>query len=59
MEREIKGYIKFKDKKVITRPLEGQSGLIKTWEMSDAHNSKEYFVYNGTRYQLVSVVETD
>lgn len=57
MEREIKGYVKFKDKRVITKPLENQPGMITTWEMSDSHNSKEFFVHKGTRYQLVSSIE--
>ena len=46
MERKISGYIKFKDKKAITRPLDGEQGEVKTWEISDNHNSKEFFKYN-------------
>lgn len=57
MEREIKGYIKFKDKKAIMKPMDGKSGLIETWEASDSFNSKQYFVYLGTRYQFVSAVD--
>lgn len=58
MERKINGYIKFKDKKAITRPLDGEQGEVKTWEISDNHNSKEFFRYKGQRYQLLSSVES-
>jgi len=53
---EIKGYIKFKDKKAIMKPLENQEGPVITWEINDNHNSKDYFMYKGIRYQFVSSV---
>ena len=57
MSNEIKGYIKFKDKKVITRPLDGEKGLVMTWEITESNSRKEYFTYKGIKYQLISSVE--
>ena len=39
------------------KPLENQEGPVITWEINDNHNSKDYFMYNGIRYQFVSSVE--
>ena len=55
--REVKGYIKFKDKKATMRPLEGQDGPTLIWEINENHNSKEFFRYKGVRYQFVMSVE--
>jgi hypothetical protein len=56
-KREIMGYIKFKDKKATIKPLEDKKGPKTVWEISDSHNSKEFFRYKGVRYQLVSTIE--
>jgi hypothetical protein len=56
-KRDITGYVKFKDKKATIKPLDGESGEKTVWEISDSHNSKEFFKYKGVRYQLVSRTE--
>lgn len=59
MDNNIKGYIKFKDKKAITKPLKGEHGFIKVWEISESQSSKEYFTYKGIRYNILSTTETN
>lgn len=57
MKQEIKGYIKFKDRTAIMKPLESGKGPTITWEINESHNSKDFFTYKGVRYQFVSSVE--
>lgn len=54
---EVLGYIKFKDKRAITKPIKGEPGYVKVWEISDSQSSKEYFTYKGIRYNLISSTE--
>jgi len=51
------GYIKVKDKKVVTRPIDGEKGYTMTWELIETKPSKGYLSYKGINYQLVSSVE--
>lgn len=55
--REVTGYIKFKDKKAITKPLKGELGYVKVWEMSESQSAKEYFTHKEIRYNLISSTE--
>ena len=57
MEREIKGYIKFTEKKAVTRPLEGQEGFVETWSTNENAGDQTFFNYKGRRFRLISRVE--
>jgi hypothetical protein len=57
MKRKISGTIKFLGKKVVTKKELETTTLIETWEQTESYSTKEYFVYNGTKYHLISSVE--
>jgi hypothetical protein len=56
-KKEISGTIKFYTKKVVTKKELETTTLVETWEQSEGLPSKEYFVYMGTKYNLISSVE--
>ena len=56
MKKEISGTIKFSGKKVVTKKELETTTLIETWEQTEGVSSKEYFVYLGTKYHLISSV---
>ena len=52
---EVKGTIKLSDGKIVTKPLDGESGSIKVWEESEfITNESSFIVYNGLKYRLAS-----
>lgn len=57
MEKAVKGYIKFTEKKCITKPFEDEGGMIETWVASEVSSNRQWFVYKGKKYQLVSTKE--
>lgn len=57
MERTVSGTIKFSGKKVVTKKELETATLIETWEQTESYSCKEYFVYKGIKYQLISSVE--
>jgi hypothetical protein len=59
MEKVTKGYIKFNDKKCTTKPFEDEGGVIETWVMSDVISNRQWFMYNGRKYQLISTKEKE
>lgn len=57
MEKVAKGYIKFTDKKCKMTPFDGEGGLVETWVASEAITNRQWFRYNGVKYQLTSSVD--
>ena len=57
MEKIVKGYIKFTDKKCKMRPFEDVKGAVETWAASDAITNRQWFIHKGIKYQLGSSVE--
>jgi len=49
-----KGIIKFEDERIITRPHDGEEGLIEIWEYM-TNPTSEWFYLNGRNWYLVSV----
>lgn len=55
---EVKGTIKLSEGKIVTKPLDGESGFIKIWEESEfIANESSFIVYNGLKYRLASSKE--
>ena len=59
MENKIKNYVKFKEKKIIIRPIEGEEGPVMVFELTDSNYSKEFINYKGNKYQLISTSKTN
>lgn len=59
MENKIKNYVKFKDKKIIIRPIEGEEGSVMVFELTDSNSLKEYINYNGNKYGLITALKTN
>jgi len=55
--REISGTIKFTGKKAVTKKELETTTLVETWEQTESYSCKEWFVYKGLRYQLISIAE--
>jgi hypothetical protein len=58
MENKIKNYVKFKEKKIIIRPIEGEVGNVMVFELTDSINTKQYINYKGNKYQMISCSES-
>jgi hypothetical protein len=56
MKRTISGTIKFSGKKAVTKKKLESTTLIETWEQTES-SCKEFFNYQGIKYQLISSVE--
>lgn len=56
MERTVSGTIKFSNKKAVTKKELETTTLVETWEQTES-SCKEFFVYQGIKYQLISSVE--
>lgn len=55
---EVKGTIKLSEGKIVTKPLDGESGSIKVWEESESiTNEPSFIIYNGLKYKLSSSKE--
>ena len=52
-----KRYIKFSGKKCTMKPFENEEGLIEVWEETDSIDCKEFFIYKGKKYKLISSKE--
>ena len=52
MDKTTKGFIKFTEDGLITKPFEGQSGFIEVWEKTDTLSDLLFITHNGTRYKL-------
>ncbi len=59
MERAVKGYIKFTEKKCVTKPFEDEGGVIETWVASEVNSNRQFFIHKGKKYQLVSTKEKE
>ena len=59
MENKVKNYVKFKDKKIIVRPIEGEEGPVMVFELTDSNSFKEFINYNGNKYGLISTSKTN
>lgn len=58
MENKIKNYVKFKDKKIIIRPIE-EDGSKLVFEITESNSSREFIKYNGNKYELISTSKTN
>lgn len=58
-KKPISATIKFSGKKAITKKEFKKFKIIETWELTDYLTEKEYFLYNGNKYSLVSKNEVD
>jgi hypothetical protein len=52
MDKTTKGFIKFTENGLITKPLEGQSGFIEVWEKTESLSDLLFITHNGNRYKL-------
>lgn len=52
MDKTTKGFIKFIEDGLITKPFEGQSGFIEVWEKTESLSDLLFINYNGNRYKL-------
>ena len=59
MENKIKNYVKFKDKKIIIRPIEGEEGPVMVFELTDFNPSKEFIIHNRNKYEIISTSKTN
>jgi hypothetical protein len=57
MKRKISGTIRFTGKKAIMKKELKKTTLVETWDQTENPSSKEFFVYLGTKYYLVSSIE--
>lgn len=58
-KKPLSATIRFSGKKATTKKEFKKIKIIETWELTDYVSSKEYFTYNGNRYQLMSTVEKE
>jgi hypothetical protein len=52
MDKTTKGFIKFTENGIVTKPFEGQSGFIEVLEKTDSPSDLLFITHNGGRYKL-------